>query len=63
MDKEKLKQKLMNYFDIDTNECIAYNSTRVKEARNYGTLTIDDFKEFDEDIIDDIIECIYKEDI
>lgn len=59
--KEQLKQKLMEYFDIGSSACMAYNLTRVKEARQYGTLSIDDFVEFDEDIIDDIINFIYKD--
>ena len=45
IDKEKLREKLMKYFDIGTDGCMAYNLTRVKEARQYGTLTIDDFEE------------------
>lgn len=61
MNKEELKQKLMDYFDIGTNNCIAYNLTRVKEARQYGTLTIDDFVEFDEETIDDIVNWVFKE--
>lgn len=61
MNKEELKQKLMDYFDIGTNNCMAYNLTRVKEARQYGTLTIDDFVEFDEETIDDIVNWVFKE--
>ncbi len=60
IDKEKLKEKLMKYFDIGTNGCMSYNLTRVKEARQYGTLTIDDFVEFDEETIDDIVEYIFR---
>lgn len=63
MNKQELIQKLMNYFDIGTNNCMAYNLTRVKEARQYGTLTIDDFVEFDEETIDDIVNWIFKEKI
>lgn len=61
MNKEELKEKLMNYFEIGTNNVMSYNLTRVKEARNYGTLTIDDFVEFDEDFIDDVVEWVFKE--
>ena len=60
MSKEKLKQKLMEYFSIDV-DCYAYNLTRVKEARQYGTLDIDDFEEFTEETIDDIVEFVFKE--
>lgn len=58
--KEVIEEKLMKYFDINTNNCMAYNLTRVKEAREYGTLTIDDFVEFDEDTINDIVNYIFN---
>lgn len=60
MSKEELKQKLMSYFTIGDSD--AYWLTRVKQARQYGTLTIDDFKEFEEDTIDDIVEYVFEED-
>ena len=41
MDKEELKEKLMKYFTIGNSE--AFWLTRAKEARQYETLTIDDF--------------------
>lgn len=59
LSKEDLKNKLIKYFNIGDSYC--YHLTRVKEARSYGTLTIDDFIEFDEDTIDDIIEYIFKD--
>ena len=37
-----------------------YNLTRVKEGFAVGTVTIDDFVEFDEEIIDDIVEYILE---
>lgn len=58
--KEELKQKLMSYFTIKDSD--AYWLTRVKQARQYGTLTIDDFEEFEEDTIDDIVEYVFTED-
>lgn len=58
--KEAIEEKLMKYFDINTNNCMAYNLTRVKEAKQYGTLTIDDFVEFDEETINDIVNYIFK---
>ena len=58
--KEVIEEKLMKYFDINTNNCMAYNLTRVKEAKQYGTLTIDDFVEFDEETINDIVNYIFK---
>lgn len=47
LEKQKLKNKLMKYFDI------GYS--------NYYRFYIDDFIEFDEDTVDDIVEYIYKE--
>lgn len=54
MNKEKLKEKLINYFNIykDTDY---YILTRDKSAFEYGTMTFADFEEFDEEIIDDIV--------
>jgi len=56
LDREKLKEILMQYFDIG--DSYTYNLTRVKEGFAVGTVTIDDFEEFDEEIIDDIVEYI-----
>ena len=56
MDKEKLKKLLRQYFTIG--DSYAYNLTRVKEAFNVGTMTLDDFVEFDDDVIDDIVEFV-----
>lgn len=58
---EKLKRILMKYFDIN-NDTYAYNLTRDKAAFSVGTMTFDDFEEFTEEIIDDIVEYI-KENI
>lgn len=60
MNKSKLKTALMKYFEID-GDCYHYNLTRVKSARLVGTLTIDDFVEFDEEIIDDIVDFAFKQ--
>ncbi len=59
MNKESLKEKLMDYFDIyrDTDY---YILTRDKRAFEYGTMTFDDFKEFDEELIDDIVNYLMK---
>lgn len=54
---EDLKDILMKYFDID-GDCMSYNLTRCKEAFNLGTMSFDDFVEFDEDFIDDIVKYI-----
>lgn len=55
--KERLKDVLMGYFDIN-NDTYAYNLTRHKSAFEAGTMSLDDFEEFTEEIIDDIVEYI-----
>lgn len=57
---DKLKDKLMNYFDIDK-DCYFYVLTRDKSAFQYGTMSFDDFKEFDEEQINDIVDFLLKE--
>lgn len=52
-----LKELLMEYFRIGV-DCYAYNLTRDKSAFECGTVTVNDFEEFDEEIIDDIIDFI-----
>lgn len=54
---ERLKDVLMNYFDISS-DTYAYNLTRDKTAFSAGTMTLDDFEEFDEQTIDDIVKYI-----
>ena len=58
LDREKLKEILMQYFDIG--DSYAYNLTRVKEGFAVGTVAIEDFEEFDEEIINDIVEYILE---
>ena len=58
LDREKLKDILMQYFDIG--DSYTYNLTRVKEGFAVGTVTIEDFEEFDEEIIDDIVKYILE---
>lgn len=55
---EKLRQLLTEYFNIG--DSYAYWLTRVKEAFAYGTVALDDFEEFTEESVDDIIEFIQK---
>lgn len=45
---ERLKDVLMNYFDVSS-DTYAYSE---------GTMTLDDFEEFDEEIVDDIVNYI-----
>lgn len=57
--KAKLIDILTDYFGINESEgSYAYNLVRVKEAFDVGTMTFDDFQEFDQDTIDDIAEYI-----
>ena len=58
LDIEKLKEFLMEYFDIG--DSYAYNLTRVKSAFAVGTVTLDDFEEFTEENVDDIVEFIRR---
>ena len=58
---ERLKDVLMNYFDVN-NDSYAYNLTRDKKAFSVGTMTFEDFEEFNEETIDDIVKYI-KENI
>ena len=52
-----LKELLMEYFRIGV-DCYAYNLTRDKSAFECGTVTVNDFEEFDEEMIDDIIDFV-----
>ena len=54
MNREEIKEKLMKYFNINSN-CDYYILTRDKSAFGYGTMTFNDFQEFDEEIINDIV--------
>ena len=56
---ERLKDVLMDYFDIN-NDTYAYNLTRDKKAFSVGTMSFDDFEEFNEEIIDDIVDYIKR---
>lgn len=52
-----LKELLMEYFRIGV-DCYTYNLTRDKSAFECGTVTVNDFEEFNEEVIDDIIDFI-----
>ena len=60
MNKDKLKAKLMEYFEINK-DTYFYVLTRSKLAFQYGTMDFDDFKEFDEEQIDDLVEFLCKD--
>ena len=55
--EERLKDVLMDYFDIG-NDTYAYNLTRVKSAFDVGTMELNDFEEFNEETVDDIVAYI-----
>lgn len=52
-----LKDKLMEYFEVDMDSYF-YVLTRDKSAFDYGTMSFDDFKEFSEEQVDDIIDFL-----
>ena len=58
---EETKQKLMEYFNIGDSS--AYYLTRVKEAFSIGTMTLDDFVEFTENDIDDLVDYLTKKEV
>lgn len=58
MKKEKLVEILSRYFQIG--DSYTFELTRVKEAFAIGTMSFDDFVEWDEDNIDDLAEYILR---
>ena len=54
-----LQEILNDYFDIP-NDTYAYNLTRVKTAFDVGTMSLDDFEEFNEETTRDLAEYIIK---
>lgn len=56
--RDKLKELLMKYFTIG--DSYSYNLTRVKEAFAVGTVSVEDFEEFDEEFIDDLVKYIME---
>lgn len=59
--KDKLKDLLMEYFSIG--DSYSYNLTRVKSAFAVGTVSLEDFEEFDEEFIDDIVEYLLQNNV
>lgn len=60
LNRESIKEIRMEYFQINT-DTYAYHLTRVKEAFSVGTMTLDDFQEFDEDTVNDLVDYIFEE--
>ena len=56
LEEEQLKEILMSYFCIGDSD--TYQLTRVKEAFDIGTMTFDDFVEWDEEQVNDLIKYI-----
>lgn len=56
---ETIQNILNRYFDIP-NDTYAYHLTRVKEAFAIGTMSLDDFVEFDEDTTRDLAEYLIE---
>lgn len=59
--RDKLKDLLMEYFTIG--DSYSYNLTRVKSAFAVGTVSLEDFEEFDEDFIDDIVDYLLRNNV
>lgn len=55
-DREKLIELLSSYFGIG--DSYAYNLTRVKSAFAVGTMSLEDFEEFDDDTVADIADYL-----
>ena len=51
---DNLKDKLMEYFEVGRDSYF-YVLTRDKSAFDYGTMSFDDFIEFSEEQVDDIV--------
>ena len=58
VDRERLLSILRSYFNIG--DSYTFELTRVKTAFAIGTMTFDDFVEWDEDNIDDLCDYIMK---
>lgn len=54
---DNLKDKLMEYFEVGRDSYF-YVLTRDKSAFNYGTMSFDDFIEFSEEQVDDIVDFL-----
>ena len=54
---DNLKDKLMEYFEVGRDSYF-YVLTRDKSAFGYGTMSFDDFIEFSEEQVDDIIDFL-----
>ena len=61
VDKEKLKSILVEYFSLNnTDGSYTYELTRCKSAVGVGTMSLDDFREWDEYQVDDLTNYILQ---
>lgn len=59
LNKDILKNILIDYFDINRkDDSYYYILNRDKNAFNTNTMTFEDFQEFDETLIDEIVDYI-----
>lgn len=56
--RERLIELLSRYFTIG--DSYAYNLTRVKESFAVGTVSLEDFEEFDENVVGDIADHLLE---
>ncbi len=59
--KDKLKKLLIEYFTIG--DSYSYNLTRVKTGFAAGTISLEDFVEFDVEFIDDIVDYLLRNNV
>ncbi len=57
--KAELTKLLNRYFNVGDSD--VYNLTRSKEAFKAGTMTLDDFTEFNEDNVEDLVNWLCTE--
>ena len=59
VNREKVMSALRNYFSIG--DSYTYELTRAKSAFEIGTMSLDDFKEWEEENISDLCDYIFRE--
>lgn len=60
MTKENLVDLLTDYFSLnDSDGTYTYQLTRVKSAFSYGTMSFDDFQEFNEENVEDLANYLW----
>lgn len=59
--KEDMVEILSSYFGLYTHDgTYTYELTRVKEAFDLGTMSLDDFEEIDEEWVRDLVDHIFQ---